>query len=269
MIISQQKENLVLVRQDEHMAHAGELAKHWGNERVGKPTPNESVVKAIGFHDVGWGVSDDQLLFNEKEGKPLNFIDVDLKQHVAFYGQGFNSVLEEDPYAGLLIGMHWIGLYTSRFGYDPTFTYETSDALRPFMNETIVEQQKAWVDIKETMWNGLESRRDFEDKIWMHYEIFQVIDRLSLFICLNDLSETGSVKLGPVRFTQEGKQQYLNVQSLGNGRIKVDPFPFDREFSISVPALKIPNISYENREHFKEVYQSTQKEMITCTLVAK
>lgn len=269
MIISRQNGKLVMVRQDDHMYHAGEMAQRWGNEFFGKPTPNESVCKAIGLHDIGWKEYDDQLPFDPEKKGPVNFTEVDLRKHVEFYGKGYQQVLEEDRYAGLLVGMHWIGLYTRRFGYDPSFTYETTEALRPFMEETINQKQKEWVDFKQDMWNSKrQTRSEFEDKIWMHYELFQVMDRLSLFICMNDPNKSAETKLGPVRFTLKGEPVYLDVRLVGDAKVTVDPFPFDKEFEVSLPACKIPDSTYASQDDLTKAYQSASEEAIKCKILS-
>ncbi|MCM3715373.1 DUF3891 family protein [Halalkalibacter oceani] len=269
MIISKQNGKLVLVRQDEHMIHAGEITQRWGNDFVAKPDPNDAVVMAIGNHDVGWTEIDDLLPFDHEKSRPVNFLDVDLKQHVDFYGKGYQQIVEQNKYAGLLLGMHWIGLYTSRFGYDPTFTYKAPAELKPFMHQTISEQEKKWVDIKQEIWNFNQSRREFEDNIWLHYELFQIMDRLSLFICLNDLNAKSKVELGPVRFTKDGDYHFLSVESNGNGEISVDPFPFDREFEVSVPLRRIPDVNYSSEKHYRESFISTPIEILKAKLVRK
>ncbi len=267
MIISRQNGYLVMVRQDEHMIHAAEITRRWGNEYVGKPTPNDSVVMAIGQHDLGWKKPDDEVLFNSEMGQPVNFMDVNLRQHVEFYGDGYERAVQRDPYAGLLIGMHWIGLYTSRFGYDPTFTYKTSEDLKAFMNETIRTQQKNWIEIKHEMWKHHQPRREFEDKIWLHYELFQVMDRISLFICLSDHDRIHETTLGPVRFTLNGDYKHLKVRTTGHGEITVDPFPFDQAFDVSVPFRRISDKRYASQEEAREAFHAANPDILKCKII--
>ncbi|QQK74708.1 DUF3891 family protein [Salicibibacter cibarius] len=269
MIISTQNGDLVLVRQDDHGIHAGEVTQQWGNEEFERTSSHDSVALAVKNHDIGWKEPDDEVLFNNEVLQPLNFIDVNLKKHAEFYEQGYRRVLEEDSYAGLLVGMHWIGLYTRRFGYDPTFTYKVSDDLLGYMNEVILSQQKNWVDIKQKLWNINEPRSQFEDRIWMDYELVQVMDRLSLFMCMNDPSEKNEVELGPVRKSQNGESVYLTVRSEGSGVISVDPFPFAKEFQATYLARKISDHAYSSQKDARKLLEETSKQPITWDIISK
>lgn len=109
MFVSKHVNEIWLVNQYDHSIQAGEVASQWGNDEF-EPT-SKSLVTAVEKHDIGWIEPDKEVLFDEETGRPVNFININLKQHVKFYSQGYKKILEEDPYAGMLIGMHWIGLY--------------------------------------------------------------------------------------------------------------------------------------------------------------
>jgi Protein of unknown function (DUF3891) len=268
MIISKQDGQLVLVRQDEHAIQMGTVSRLWGNENFQKLANHESVSLGIEKHDAGWKQPDDEVLFNEGTKRPTNFLEVNLPEHVRFYEIGYRNTLKQDQYAGMMLGMHWIGLYTSRFGYDPTFTYKVSDDLRGFMNDTIKTIQKEWVDIKQQYWAAQHKRSEFEDIIWMQYEYFQVMDRLGLFMGLNNPKEKNQVTLGPVRMTRESEPVHLTVKSKGNGEILIHPFPFADEFDTSVPAKRIEDRNYESHQEAKEIIEVTEKEDIQWRIVA-
>ena len=53
------------------------------------------------------------------EGPPVNFIDVHISAHLAFYRACIAAVTEQDLYAGLLVSMHGAGIYRQRYGSDP------------------------------------------------------------------------------------------------------------------------------------------------------
>ncbi|OMP67275.1 DUF3891 family protein [Domibacillus epiphyticus] len=269
MIISKQGGQLVLVRQDEHGKQAADVARRWGNDQFQKLVNHENVSYGIEKHDAGWKKPDDQVLFNKATKRPLNFMDINLPKHVEFYENGYRETLQEDPYAGMLLGMHWIGLYTSRFGYDPAFTYNVSDDLIDFMDSTIVKIQKEWVNIKQQFWNKKEQRSEFEDHIWMQYEFFQVMDRLSLFMSLNDPMKENNVTLGPVRMSRKSDFVHLHVETAGDGTLTLDPFPFDSGFKTVIPARKIEDRDYENHREAKEIVEKTEKENIEWHVIPK
>jgi hypothetical protein len=268
MIISKQNGQIYMIRQDEHMIQSGFMATRWGNAEMARPETDASVELAVSQHDIGWGKPDDEILFNSETGLPFNFTHVNIRQHLEFYGNGYREILKQDPYAGLLIGMHWLGLYRSRYGYDPSLVIKISEDLVPLLKKTIADREKEWIDIKLERWNGKESRREFEDRIWMHYEWLQLLDRISLFICMNDLNEVKQTTLGKFRCSLNEGYQSLNIKSTGNGEISFDRFPFDSEFDLSVPVRCIPDRRYSSQEELREAYFAATLKQLTCRIIA-
>jgi hypothetical protein len=268
MFIAKYGERLRMVRQDDHAVHAGEVTKYWGNEKFERTSAHDSVTTAVRLHDIGWQEPDDQVLYHSETGLPVNFIDVDVKKHVEFYRNGFLRVTEIDPHAGLLVGMHWIGLYTKRFGYDPTLTYTIPEHLVSYMDSVMAKEQKGWTDIKERLWKREGSRGEFEDTLWMQYEIVQVMDRISQVMSLKDPELKNEELLGRVRQFRKGELLNLSVKSNGDGKIIVDPFPFTTEFEANVPCIYIPDRVYESQEELQSVVRDAKKEWVCWRVVA-
>lgn len=267
MFVSTHNNEIWLVDQYDHSQQAGEVARYWGNEDFTKPS--EGSITAVEKHDIGWIEPDKKILFDEETGKPVNFIDINVKQHVQFYSNGYKQILKEDPYAGMLIGMHWIGLYTSRFGYDPTFTYKIPKDLKEFMQNIIIETQKEWVNVKMEFWQTNEKRSVFEDKIWMDYEFLQLMDRMSQLVSLYTQEDKTEVVLGPVRKDLNNGDVHLTVQLPGDGSVVVNPFPFKEEFETSVKVRKIANKKYESHAELKKTIENTPYKVMKWRVVRK
>jgi len=152
--------------------------------------------------------------------------------------------------------MHWIGLYTNRFGYDPSFTFQIPPELASFIQNHVTEQQKAWIDLKMNLWNREEPRSNFEDQLWMNYEIVQFMDRLSQYVSMHTQDTTNQMIMGPVRQTLHSQGCMITVQGQGDGSVTVNPFPFDSEVETTVQVRKIPDIRYGSHE---EVYQAVKE----------
>ncbi|MED3562915.1 DUF3891 family protein [Bacillus xiapuensis] len=258
---------LYIVNQYDHSIQAGEVARHWGNDQFEKPDYFESLCLAVEKHDIGWVESDTKILFNPETRQPVPFLSVNLLQHVDFYGKGYEKVKEEDPYAGLLVGMHWMGLYTSRFGYDPSFTFKIPAELAPQIDEKIITMQKEWVDLKMKLWKKSGPRSQFENNLWRNYEIVQFMDRLSQYVSMHKPDTTNTLVMGPVRQTLESKGTMITVQGQGNGTVTVDPFPFNSEVETTVVLRKIPDIEYESHSAVTKVMEEAEYERITWKLV--
>lgn len=237
---------LRLVRQADHARIAGAFAARWGNEDFAPPTPGSAAL-AADLHDEGWVEPDGQPLL-ATTGRPLNFVDVDLRDHAEFYGRAVQLAMEEDPYAALLISMHWTGLYCGRWGWQSSVVFNPPAELRVFLHELVVEQQHAWVGMTEQAWDRVRSRRLFESGLWTDYELLQVWDILSLFICRTDLSEETETLITAVPRDLNGQAVNIVVGVPGDGSITLDPYPFAEDgFEVVIPALEIPDRAYPNQ----------------------
>src|SRR5262249_59862679 len=121
MIVCPYNDSLVLVLQTDHSRIAGLLAAHWGNDKFARLNPYASMVLAAQEHDSGWWDWEIKPTLNA-QGYPMDYITgggLDRAVHLAFDRHGITRVLEQDPYAGLLVSMHLAGLNTQGFGVVP------------------------------------------------------------------------------------------------------------------------------------------------------
>lgn len=265
MIITRVENELQIVRQADHAVQAGDMATHWGNDTFLVPENSRSVYLAVERHDIGWKEPDGgSLLYNPQTRRPLNFTEVNPRDHVTFYRRGFEQVMADDPYAGLLVGMHWIGLYTGRFGYAPFFTYTIPEDLVSFMDQTIAEQEKSWVDIKRRLWSGQGPLSQFEDQLWRHYEFLQFMDRLSLFFWTQDLRQKATAVMGPLRVHHETVN--FTVINHGDFVCTVSPFPFSGAFTTRVAVRKIPDRLYDSPQDLLRALDHAQEETVAVRI---
>ena len=93
MIIREQGDQLLLIRQTDHAFLAGFLAKEWGNDEFPRPEPFESFCLAVGEHDNGWAEWELQPSLDEKSRMPYSFMSVPTDEHIGLYQRGIEHTV--------------------------------------------------------------------------------------------------------------------------------------------------------------------------------
>ena len=196
MIVRDAGDAWQVVLQTDHAQLSGALARAWADQGPGRA----SLAIAAERHDDGWAVWERSPRV-DSDGKPVNFLDVDVRSHLAFYRAGIAAVTEHDPDAGLLVSMHGAGIYRQRYGLDPTLALSRAPEVQELVDAFVAEQ--------EAKFGGEPGSRQ-ED-----YELLQIYDRLSLYFCMRDV-EAGE----PAEF------QGLRLEPLGPWHVRLSPYPF-------------------------------------------
>lgn len=267
MIVRRTPEAFVLVHQLDHAALSGLFARHWGGGPFAAPEPRESVILAAARHDEGWRDQDAQPLYDAARRGPAHFRTVDVRTHIPLYRAGIERIVGLDPYAGLLVSMHGSGIYQGRYGAGPVRMRTQTEDVRAVMDAFVAEQEALQAALKRRLWPGYGRRRLFERAVWTHYELLQIWDLLSLFVCL-DRHETPRQALGPAPSAPDGEDITLRVESTGEATVRVDPWPFDRPaLEVTVPATAIPLRPYESHRALREAVEAGTDAAIRCRVV--
>lgn len=283
MLITRRGENLVLVEQNEHGRLAGELTLRWGNADFEAPTRRENVALGTARHDDGWREADGEPLFNADERRPLQFLEIPLEDHMPLYQRGVERVYAEDPYAGLLVSMHWTGLYRNRWGMQEGGVGINPQAtpLDELREKNVAEEEARWAETKKSLVTDV-TRSDFEARLWYHYDLLQVWDLLSLYASVADITpaDTPSVPLatqlksldqrpGPrvIQMTPTrvgGRRTDLTLTPVRPGVVAVDPFPFDGDVTVSLAARVIPDRAYTDQADLNDALSRAERETLEC-----
>jgi hypothetical protein len=287
MIITARNGSLFLVDQNEHGRLAGELCERWGNESFAAPEPREGTLLAAAMHDDGWREADDEVRFNAQQGRPLHFLEIDLTDHVELYRGGVERAIAADAYGGLLVSMHWTGLYRARWGVQEASVFAASQTpLAALLSEVVDAEERRWIELKRVA--GAGSRRsDFEMRLWHNYEVLQAHDVLSLYVCTAVLRPAGAHdETRPVVSTLATIEQVpgvrtidgvptrpgsprveLRLTSIEPGVVTIDPFPFSGDaLALSVTARAIPNRRYASADEANAAVAAGERETIDCEL---
>jgi Protein of unknown function (DUF3891) len=209
MIVRDRGDDWHVVLQIDHEDLSGGFARAWADQT----SRHASVTTAAARHDDGWAVWERAPVVDADSGRPVNFLDVNVASHLAFYRACIAAVTEQDPYAGFLISMHGAGIYRQRYGRDPALGLSRAEEEQALVDAFVAEQE---ADYERRM---AETGASDEER-WRDYELLQLFDRLSLYFCMREVERNGAAAGDSVEL------QGYTLELLGPWRVRIAPFPF-------------------------------------------
>lgn len=203
MIVRDAGDSWQIVYQTDHADLSADFACAWAD----KGPRHDSLIVGTERHDDGWAVWE-QAPTIDGEGRPVTFIDVPIPIHVAFYRAAIAAVTEDDPYAGLMVSMHGVGIYRQRFGTDPMLKASHEPEVQAVVEAFVAEQQAAWPARRATL--GASEEESFAD-----YFRLQLYDRFSLYFAMRDVEAGEPAEIVDYR-----------LEPIAPWRIRMEPFPF-------------------------------------------
>src|SRR6201997_47884 len=186
MIIQEQGDQLILIRQTDHAVLSGFLARALGNKNFSRPEPFESFCLAAAEHDNGWNEWELIPQLDLKTFTPYNFMSIPTEEHIALYQRGIERVVRADRYAGLLVSMHCAGLYDRTRATMPGFSakyVKSNEAplVSDFLQRLRLQQLRLKVDLR-----GDPATKSFADEKWLqaNAQLLGAFGRLPLYFCL-------------------------------------------------------------------------------------
>jgi len=192
-----------IVYQTDHAALSGAFARGWADTGP----RHELLTLAADRHDDGWAVWE-RAPTVDAGGRPVTFIDVPIPIHVAFYRAMIAAVGDDDPYAGLLVSMHGVGIYKQRFGTDSMLKASHEPDVQTVVEAFVAEQEARWPAVRAAVGVG-------EDESFADYFRLQLYDRLSLYFCMRDVEAGEAAEITDYR-----------LEPVAPWRVRMDPFPF-------------------------------------------
>lgn len=279
MLVAETPEGYRFVTQPDHAALAGRFADAWGNEAFDRPEPLASVAIAAHRHDDGWAAYD-RRPHRHDDGTPVDFTELPPSTWIDLYADGIESVVDLDPYAGLLVSMHGSGLRRRRYGLSPGWS-DTPAAYADFVGREEARQRRLAGELLEagrlsagdesllaTLHETGSPPDESESRLWRNYRLLQAWDVLSLAFCTT-VEPPGYDGIGPVPTGSGAPDATLTVESLGDDRFRVEPYPFDAEpLVVWVPARTVRRDAFEDESGLLEAYYAAGAECVTYVLVA-
>ncbi len=238
MIIQEQGDHLILIRQTDHAVLSGYFARESGNENFARPEPFESFQLATAEHDNGWNEWELQPHIDPVTFLPYSFMSLPTAEHMDLYQRGIERVVKVDRYAGLLVSMHCAGLYDKTRATMPGFSAKYVKAqeaplVTDFLQRLRLQQLRLKVDLR-----GDSATKDFADEKWLqaNAQRLEALDRLSLYFCLGPM-EPATIDAVPADY--KGAEVDWDLQPEESYGATLEPYPFRRDpLEISILARR-------------------------------
>ncbi|MFN2464666.1 MAG: DUF3891 family protein [Candidatus Dormibacteria bacterium] len=262
MIVRQEGERLVIVRQADHAELSGSLAAAWGQAPWERPRPYPAVTVGARLHDDAW------LVFDEapevRDGRPLSFNEVDRVRTSSMYAAGVSAITAIDPYAGLLVSLHYSGFFTSHWGWQPFATPDRFPGAQGMALRAFVEEER---NRQEVLRRQLPPSDADEALLEANYKWLQLWDRISLDICRQSREEPWVMDYAPVPACYAGGDTVaLKVAMVAPGRYTLNPYPLlVTPFRTSIPAVSM-DLSYASREAFLAAWAVAPQERLPVVI---
>jgi hypothetical protein len=252
MIIQEQADHLVLIRQTDHAVLSGHFARELGNEVFAQPEPQESFRLAATEHDNGWNEWELLPEIDPVTFLPYSFMSIPTPEHIELYQRGIERVVKVDRYAGLLVSMHCLGLYDRTRATMPGFSakyIKSQEAPRvtEFLQTLRLQQLRLKVDLRADP-----AMKDFTQEKWLqaNAQRLEALDRLSLYFCMGPL-EGATIDAVPADY--KGREVDWDLQPEGTNAATLEPYPFRRDpLEISILARRIPKRRYADDADFRK-----------------
>jgi hypothetical protein len=268
MIIQEQGDQLILIRQTDHAVLSGYFARALGNKLFSRPEPFESFCLAAAEHDNGWNEWELLPQIDPKTFAPYNFMSIPTEEHIALYQRGIERVVRADRYAGLLVSMHCSGLYDKTRATMPGFSAKyvrtsESQLVSDFLQRLRLQQLRLKVDLRADPLT-----KDFatDQVLQANLQRLEALDRLSLYFCLAPLD---GATIDAVPINTNGQEADWDIQPAGRNIVSIRPYPFAKDpLAISILARRVPKRPYADQNEFHKTLAQASYFAIDFTLSA-
>jgi Protein of unknown function (DUF3891) len=256
VILQQQADPMVVIRQTDHAFLSGFFAREWGNDRFIRPEPFASFCLAAAEHDNGWQEWELAPGVDPRTFTPYSFMTVPTPEHIFMYQRGIDRVIKVDRYAGLLVVNHCMALYdrsrATMPGYSAKYVKSEEQAMaNDFVQRLRLQQLRLKTDLR----NDPMFKRFLDEKqVKANSQRLDAVDRLSLYFCLG-ATENSTIEGVPLGI--QDKEVDWEIRPAGSNQFTMDPYPFRRDpLEFAILARHIPKRHYTNELDLQSVLAS-------------
>lgn len=230
MIIREQSDSLLFIRQGDHARLAADVMAHWCEGGFATHPRRETILLAIREHDNGW-LEEDAEMHVDQRGKPLDFVSVPAAVKHRIWPRAVDRIGRDEPYAAALIAQHALTVHGQQ---------RTDPEWRPFF-----EAMDARLDsMLARAGPDCSARTTLE----ADYRFVQAGDQLSLIFCNG----------WRIPFPRLGGRMILNGDSLV---LSPDPFAGAR-IPMRVMARRLPGGMYSSAEDLRAAFCTAPEVML-------
>lgn len=167
MIVRESDQQFIMVGQHDHARLSGDAASRFTESCFVDTNYIQDVLAGVYEHDRSWIRLDETPVWNDRDRAPFSFMDYPLLPKLSLYKQGIDEVELRNPYAALLCSLH----------YASFSIFQTSE--RPECKEFYRHELERQARIKS------ERISLDEQALHSHFQLLQLCDDISLYVCLN------------------------------------------------------------------------------------
>jgi len=119
MLVLADDRGTLVIGQLSHAWISGQLARAWGNDTFPPAQPREAVALGAEQHDIGWARVDLAPQLNPDTGRPRNFLEMSVEQHLAIWRDAPDLLASQSSHATLVVSVHGRSLSELRARLSP------------------------------------------------------------------------------------------------------------------------------------------------------
>lgn len=268
-------DSFLLITQVDHATFAGVMAEQLGADWMAEPTPRDEVIAAIGHHDGGWPIHDDEPTLNG-HGLPLHVFEINMALATRIWTASVERAAGLGPYAQLLVSLHQLSLsdYAGRShdpsGHERVRSRQDLFELNKFQHRQVEVQEalRRQVGLRTDLPLGLGLAKDgidpAEDRLTFNFRLLTLCDRLSLQLCCGkELFPT----IEDVRPRPGGQAVKMTTRFLSSEVVEVTPWPFKRDgLGMALPCRRVSAAPFESDAALRKAYRAAPMEKIDLVL---
>jgi hypothetical protein len=248
-------DGLLCIRQLDHAALSGELARAWGGA-MPPLFPREPVELAIARHDAGWTELDAAPVPDPRTGFPHTYRTHPTPEALGVAERSVARVSAADPYAGWLVSRHFASFHAA------------SESLEA--RTWVTAQVGTRAELLARAWPRVGREALHPHVLEANVDWLQLLDAVSLALC-EDWESWTSRETCAAYGESTTTFRYRRLESTGDPprvRGSVEPWPFARgELSLEVPAALLAAGPWPDPESLARAWTGARPARLEVRLV--